>query len=190
MHAINHLLVLLTLLLVKLPAGPVATPGSDPHPKPPYVCTPCGNDCDAEVYEKPGNCRHCGMALVEKGKVAFTNVSPEELCGLVRTNKDLVLLDVRTPQEYKGQDRGGYGHLKNAINIPIGELERRIGEMNAYKDREIVVYCSHSQRSPRASQLLADKGFKRVRNMSGGLSTWHDSVQDAGCRTGLLVKQP
>ncbi|HEX8529020.1 MAG TPA: rhodanese-like domain-containing protein [Cytophagales bacterium] len=189
MHAINHLLILLTLLLVKLPASPVATPGSDAHPEPRYVCTPCGNDCDAEVYEKPGNCRHCGMALVQKDKVAFTNVSPDELCRLVAGNKNLVLLDVRTPQEYNGQDRGRYGHLKNAINIPIGELEGRIGELNAYKDREIVVYCSHSQRSPRASQLLADKGFTRVRNMSGGLSTWHDSVKDAGCRTGLLVKQ-
>jgi rhodanese-related sulfurtransferase/DNA-directed RNA polymerase subunit RPC12/RpoP len=190
MYAISYLFLLLTLLLVQRPAGHLATPGSDPHPKPPYVCTPCGNDCDAEVYEKPGNCRHCGMALIEKDKVAFTNVSPDELCGLVGRNKDLVLLDVRTRQEYNGQDRGRYGHLKNAVNIPIDELERRIGELNAYQDREIVVYCSHSQRSPRASQLLADKGFKRVKNMSGGLSTWHDSVQDAGCRTGLLVKQP
>jgi len=149
----------------------------------------CGNACDAEVYEKPGKCRHCNMALIEKGKVAFTNVSPGELCYLVESNKDLVLLDVRTREEYKGQDHGRYGHLRNAINIPIAELERRIGELNAYKDREIVVYCSHSQRSPRASQLLAEKGFKRVKNMSGGLSTWHDSVPDADCRTNLLVKK-
>ena len=188
MQAINYSLVLLTVLLTKMLSVSFASPESDLNPKTAYVCTPCGNDCGAEVYEKPGNCRHCGMALIEKGKVAFTNVSPDELCGLVKSNKDLVLLDVRTRNEYDGRDHGRYGHLKNAINIPIGELERRIGELNTYKDREIVVYCSHSQRSPRASQLLADKGFKRVRNMSGGLSTWHEAVQDVNCRTSMLVK--
>ena len=188
MLSVNYLFLLLALLFTRPPAGH-AGPGTDPARKTAYACTPCGNDCDAEVYEKPGKCPHCGMDLVEKGKVAFTNVSPTELCGLVKSNKDLVLLDVRTREEYNGQDRGRYGHLKNAINIPIAELERRIGELNAYKDREIVVYCSHSMRSPRASQLLADKGFKRVKNMSGGLSTWHDSVSDANCRTGLLVKK-
>ncbi len=184
----NHLFLLLSLLFIKLPAGP-AGPGNGPDRDTAYVCTPCGNDCDAEVYAKPGKCRHCGMALVEKGKVAFTNVSPAALCDLVKSNKDLVLLDVRTREEYNGEDRGRYGHLKDAINIPIGELERRIGELDAYKNREIVVYCSHSMRSPRASQLLADKGFKRVKNMSGGLSTWQDAVPDANCRSGLLVKK-
>jgi rhodanese-related sulfurtransferase len=189
MLSVNYLCLLLAFLLTKLTAGPTIGPESEPARSTSYVCTPCGNDCDAEVYEKPGNCRHCGMVLVEKGKVAFTNVSPSELCNLVKSNKDLVLLDVRTREEYNGQDRGRYGHLKNAINIPIGELERRVGELDAYKNREIVVYCSHSQRSPRAGQLLAEKGFKRVKNMSGGLSTWHDSVTDADCRTGLLVKK-
>jgi len=189
MLTIHSLFLLLALLFTQPLAMHPAGPSHDPAGKTSYVCTPCGNDCDAEVYEKPGNCRHCGMALVEKGKVAFTNVSPGELCYLVESNKDLVLLDVRTREEYKGQDHGRYGHLRNAINIPIAELERRIGELNAYKDREIVVYCSHSQRSPRASQLLAEKGFKRVKNMSGGLSTWHDSVPDADCRTNLLVKK-
>jgi rhodanese-related sulfurtransferase len=189
MLTIHSLFLLLALLFAQPPASRPTGPSHGPAGNTTYVCTPCGNDCDAEVYEKPGNCRHCGMALVEKGKVAFTNVSPGELCNLVKSNKDLVLLDVRSPEEYQGQDRGRYGHLRNAINIPIGELERRIGELNAYKDREIVVYCSHSQRSPRASQLLAAKGFKRVKNMSGGLSTWHDAVPDADCRTNLLVKK-
>lgn len=187
MLSLNHLLLLFTVLLTASFAGRAPQRMVD-APAAQYVCTPCGNDCDNEVYEKPGNCRHCHMALVEKAKVAFTNVSPAELCRIVKSNKNVVLLDVRTPEEYKGQDRGKYGHLKNAINIPIAELEKRIGELNAYKDREIVVYCSHSQRSPRASLLLTQKGFTRVKNMSGGLSTWHDSVQDEACREGLLVK--
>jgi rhodanese-related sulfurtransferase len=188
MLSFNHLLLLLTVLLTSVPAWHSMQLTGGPVLKTQYVCTPCGNDCDAEVYEKPGNCRHCHMALVEKVKVAFTNVSPEELCGIVKRDKNVVLLDVRTREEYKGQDRGKYGHLKNAINIPIGELEKRVGELDAYKDREIIVYCSHSQRSPRASLLLTQKGFTRVKNMSGGLSTWHDSVADAECRTGLLAK--
>lgn len=187
MLSVNHFILLLTVLLTASFAGRFPQGVAD-APATRYVCTPCGNDCDNEVYEKPGNCRHCHMALVEKAKVAFTNVSPEELCGIVKSDQNVVLLDVRTREEYKGQDSGRYGHLKNAINIPIGELEKRIGELDAYKDREIIVYCSHSQRSPRASLLLTRKGFTRVKNMSGGLSAWHASVQDQACREGLLVR--
>jgi len=177
------------LLLLHLPdirserAGPIISSNTE------YMCWPCGNSCDNDVYDKPGNCRHCGMALVEKAKISFANVSPNDVCGIVNGNKAVVLLDARTPEEYRGQDRGKYGHLKNAINIPIGELEKRISELEPYKNREIIVYCSHSQRSPRASLLLTQKGFRNVKNMSGGLSTWHHSVQNAGCRTSLLVKE-
>jgi rhodanese-related sulfurtransferase len=64
--------------------------------------------------------------------------------------------------------------LKKAINIPIQELESRISEISRYKNQEIIVYCSHSHRSPQASYLLTQNGFKDIINMSGGMSRLTD----------------
>jgi rhodanese-related sulfurtransferase len=64
--------------------------------------------------------------------------------------------------------------LKNAINIPIQELENRISEISRYKNQEIIVFCSHSHRSPQASYILTQNGFKDIINMTGGMSTLTD----------------
>jgi rhodanese-related sulfurtransferase len=134
-----------------------------------YVCTPCGNACDGVVHNKPGVCPSCHMKLVEKKAVLFKNLTVDEFCN--RIMAQAILLDVRTPGEFKG-DAGAasYGHFKNAININVEELEKRMGELEKYKDREILVYCSHSRRSPRAATMLTDRGFKNVKNLAGGVS--------------------
>src|SRR5205823_1700761 len=87
-----------------------------------YACLPCGSDCDRMVVDKPGNCQHCGMPLALKKSIVFTNVTPAELCNIVAARPDVVLLDVRTPDEFAGRAAEKFGHLKNAINIPIQQL--------------------------------------------------------------------
>ncbi|HWA35828.1 MAG TPA: rhodanese-like domain-containing protein [Cyclobacteriaceae bacterium] len=147
-----------------------------------YVCTPCGLDCDHKVYNKPGKCSACGMALVEKSSVHVKDLTLEELCARLAANPRAVLLDVRSPREFNGTSmmRASFGHFKNAININVTELESRVGELSQYKDQEILVYCSHSQRSPRAAYFLSTRGFSNVKNMAGGVSTLADK-QDNAC---------
>ena len=135
-----------------------------------YVCAPCGGDCDQQIYKEPGNCKSCGMKLVEKSTVKFTNISLDEMCKRLNANPNVVLLDVRSAEEFNGTGFRTYGHFRGAININITELESRLPELEKYKNSEIIVYCSHSQRSPRASQLLTSKGFTNVKNMAGGVS--------------------
>lgn len=134
-----------------------------------YVCTPCGFACDQVVHTKPGTCSSCHMALVEKTTLQFGNLSAEEFCK--RITSRTILLDVRTPAEFKGNAATSYGHFKNAININVEELEKRMAELDKYKDQEILVYCSHSRRSPRAAMMLTDHGFRNVKNLAGGVST-------------------
>lgn len=153
-----------------------------------YACLPCGNDCDHLVFDKPGTCPHCNMRLVLKKDIVFRNITPAQLCDIVAARPDVVLLDVRTPKEFSGKDHENFGHLKNAINIPVQDLESRLTELNAYRNKEIIVYCSHSHRSPRASQLLTENGFKNVKNMTGGMSVWADSVGNRALGKALLVK--
>ncbi len=135
-----------------------------------YRCLPCGQDCDNKTYTKPGSCSSCHMELVKSNTVSFKNIPPSAICEYIKTHPSTVLLDVRTKEEFNGTASPNYGTLKNAINIPIQQLENRVAELDKYKGREILVFCSHSHRSPRASHLLTQKGFTKVVNLSGGMS--------------------
>lgn len=156
-----------------------------------YVCLPCGEDCDTALYKSPGTCSHCNMELVKRSTVKQTNVEPQNLCSLIAKtgSGNVLLLDVRTPAEFEGKAEAKYGRLKNAVNIPIQELAKRINELSAWKDKQIVVYCSHSHRSPRASYMLTQNGFAKVTNMSKGMSVWKTSVKDEKCNQQLFISQ-
>lgn len=138
-----------------------------------FVCLPCGQECDNKIYDKPGTCHACGMELVKKSSIKFATIDLAEMCGRIAANPKIVLLDVRSPGEFKGSSKEvpSFGHFKNAININVKELEGRMNELSKYKNSEIIVYCSHSHRSPRASYLLGSQGFTNVKNMRGGVST-------------------
>src|SRR5262245_45344402 len=62
-----------------------------------YVCSPCGNDCDNRVYDKPGNCSVCGMALIDRATIGYKDIDFEAVCARVKANPKVVLLDVRSP---------------------------------------------------------------------------------------------
>ncbi len=145
-----------------------------------YVCTPCGNACDKTIHSKPGTCSSCHMALIEKSAIQFENITTDEFCKRITDNPNgVLLLDVRTKGEFDGSSfRTTYGHFKNAININVEDLEDRMSELTKYKDKEVLVYCSHSIRSPRAAMMLTQNGFKTVKNMSGGVSTLHVDGND------------
>lgn len=72
-----------------------------------------------------------------------------------------VLVDVRSPGEFAG------GHVRGALNIPVGELERRVDEIQS--DR-VVVYCQSGIRSARAARALEARG-KTVVDI-GGIGNW------------------
>jgi rhodanese-related sulfurtransferase/DNA-directed RNA polymerase subunit RPC12/RpoP len=145
-----------------------------------YVCVPCGYSCDNTTHKEPGTCTVCNMALVEKSSIKFKNVEVEDFCKLISKNPNALILDVRSSEEFSGAviDVPSFGHFKNAVNINVNELELRLNELAKYKNKEVLVYCSHSHRSPRASYLLGLKGFTNVKNMVGGVSTFADKKGD------------
>ena len=152
-----------------------------------YTCLPCGSDCDTTVYDKPGICIHCNMALVDRSTIVHKNIEPGKMCSL--NEKNIIFLDVRTAAEFNGTAEDKFGAIKNAINIPVQELDARMKELEKYKDKEIIVYCSHSHRSPRASYMLTQNGFKHVTNMLGGMSVWKDLVKKNDCNERLYKQQ-
>src|SRR5882672_178541 len=93
-----------------------------------YVCLPCGNDCDNTIYSKPGTCPKCMMKLVDKSTIKFHSIEPDAICSFIADmgKANVVLLDVRTPEEFKGTTKDKFGRLAGAINIPVQDLEKRI----------------------------------------------------------------
>lgn len=73
----------------------------------------------------------------------------------LKNDKELIVLDVRTPEELAGP----LGRIDNVINIPIQNLEQRVDELKSYKDKEIVVICRTQNRSAVAVNLLLKKGY-------------------------------
>lgn len=91
-------------------------------------------------------------------------INNEELEKRLGANENIVLLDVRESAEY------AFNHIPNAISIPLGELEERMGELN--KDNEIYLVCRTGNRSDLAAQKLSEKGFTNVINVVPGMSQW------------------
>jgi rhodanese-related sulfurtransferase len=77
-----------------------------------------------------------------------------------------VILDVREPAEFAA------GHLPNARNIPLGELDKRVGDLPAGKP--VLILCASGARSGRAAALLSKSGHQ-VFNLAGGLKAWRDA---------------
>ena len=81
-------------------------------------------------------------------------------------HKNALMLDVREQSEYAA------GHVVNSKLIPLGKLKERIGELEKYRERPIVVICRSGQRSASACALLGKQGFSQAYNLNGGVMAW------------------
>ena len=81
-------------------------------------------------------------------------------------HKNALMLDVREQSEYAA------GHVVNSKLIPLGKLRERIGELEKYRERPLVVICRSGQRSASACALLGKQGFAQAYNLNGGIIAW------------------
>ncbi len=129
-------------------------------------------------------------AQFKADNVKYTTVFPEELCKTLMANRDYTLLDVRSQGEVddtSSSESLNIGHIKNSKHIDIRELPQRWKELLAYKDKPLFIYCSHSQRSRRASRLLADSGFTKIYNINGGLTDFYYQGIESNPCAGLEI---
>ncbi|MGG2027660.1 sulfurtransferase TusA family protein [Gottfriedia sp. S16(2024)] len=99
--------------------------------------------------------------IEKKHPIVVTN---EELDKRLKSNENMIILDVRETAEY------AFNHIHNAISIPLGELEERLHELK--KETEIYVICRTGSRSDLAAQKLTENGFSNVSNVLPGMSQW------------------
>jgi len=87
---------------------------------------------------------------------------------IINRNKDTLIIDVRTEEEYK------LGNIEGSINIPLDELRERINQIP--KDQTIIVYCGTGLRSYIACRILKQNGFDKIYNLSGGYKTYETVI--------------
>ncbi len=113
----------------------------------------------------------CGVKLPVKEDNEIideqTEITVEQLKSRLDRGDDLYILDVREPSEYEIVNIGGY-------LIPLSELPKRTDEIDASK--EIIVYCRSGSRSARGADFLRRNGFKRVKNLVGGINAWAERI--------------
>jgi rhodanese-related sulfurtransferase len=88
---------------------------------------------------------------------------------LLMNQKNALVLDVRDAAEYEK------GHLLNARNIPLGELEARSAELEKHKAKPVIVVCDTGNRSGRAAAALRKQGFEQVFTLGGGIGAWQQA---------------
>ncbi|MFI0397828.1 MAG: rhodanese-like domain-containing protein [Thiolinea sp.] len=84
-------------------------------------------------------------------------------------NDDSVVLDVREDNEVRD------GKIQGAKHIPLGQLDKRIAELEKSKDKPILVYCRSGNRSSHACATLTKNGFANVTNLAGGFMAWQSA---------------
>ena len=121
---------------------------------------------EAKVEENTGTAEEDVSNIVEKEEIPeIILIAPAEVYEIITNNKDYIILDVRTQEEYNE------GHLDKALLIPVDELKERIDELN--ENKPIVVYCRSGARSSKAAGILIENGFTQVYDM-GGILDWQE----------------
>jgi molybdopterin/thiamine biosynthesis adenylyltransferase/rhodanese-related sulfurtransferase len=96
------------------------------------------------------------------------DITAVELAQRLREGNSVKLIDVREPHELE------ISQLENAQLIPLGQLASRLSELDSAE--EIVLFCKSGTRSARALELLASAGFRKMKNLKGGINAWAKDV--------------
>jgi uncharacterized membrane protein YdjX (TVP38/TMEM64 family)/rhodanese-related sulfurtransferase len=92
----------------------------------------------------------------------------EEFRQRLDIDKDLLVLDVRTAEDFIGEQ----GHIEGATNIPVEELQQRMAELGDHLEHPVAIVCRTDKRSVKAALLLTEEGFADVHVVHGGMTKW------------------
>jgi hydroxyacylglutathione hydrolase len=97
------------------------------------------------------------------------STTPQALNRRMAAGEGPAILDVRSREEFAA------GHIPGAINLPVTELERRVGELAPYKDAELVVHCEVGPRAGMAARFLGRHGFSNLVELEGHMRAWREA---------------
>ncbi len=99
-------------------------------------------------------------------------LEPQAVQQRMTAGEEMVIVDVRTPEEFTGP----LGHAPGAVNVPLSDLAGRLaagaGDLDDLKALPVFVICKTANRSPHAARVLKKRGFTNVAVVKGGMSAW------------------
>ena len=110
---------------------------------------------------------HAGLNTMQAAMVGHLQAG--EARDFIAAHPEALVLDIRTAAEWDGE----LGHIASAEQIPLGELVARMGEIESWKAKPVVVVDRDGTQSRSACQVLASAGFQQVSNLEGGMVAWH-----------------
>jgi len=108
-----------------------------------------------------------GIAIAQTG--VFKDIAPKEASGLIKKNSgnpNFVIMDVRTPEEYRE------GYIENSVNINYLGKTFRNEVLKLDRTKIYLLYCRSGRRSKEVQDIMKGLGFKEVYNMPGGILQW------------------
>ncbi len=110
----------------------------------------------------------CGIVKQPEPPPLVNEIGPKEVKAMIDERKDFILIDVREPHEFQ------IGRIPTSNLIPLGDLPKRMAELDP--NAQYVLHCKMGGRSAKGCDVLRAAGFKRVLNMTGGITAWSEQV--------------
>lgn len=132
-----------------------------------YACTTDPNA--AYIPKDSPACEVKGTMNTETAGITVKTIPPAKVKSKLEAGAELVLIDVREPDELEGD----LGKIDGAINIPVGSFSARIGELEDFRNDEIITICRSGGRATTAAQILVKEGFGNVYVMEGGMTAFN-----------------
>lgn len=113
----------------------------------------------------------CGVPAHDHNEVKMENqfeIEPKRLAEEMKNGHKIKLIDVREPHELQ------ISQIEGAQLIPLGEVAARLSELDTAD--ELVIFCRTGSRSARAVELMRSAGFRKVKNLKGGINAWAEQV--------------
>ena len=110
----------------------------------------------------------CGIVKQPEPPPLVNEIGPKEVKAMIDERKDFILIDVREPHEFQ------IGRIPTSNLIPLGDLPKRLAELDP--NAQYVLHCKMGGRSAKGCDVLRAAGFKRVLNMTGGITAWSEQV--------------
>jgi sulfur-carrier protein adenylyltransferase/sulfurtransferase len=138
-------------------------------------CPLCGEN--PTIKELIDYDQFCGItpavAQPEATEISDWEITPAQLKARLDRGEQVTIIDVREPHEWQIANLENYGSRL----IPLGQFGDRVNELNP--DDDIVVHCKMGGRSAKAYEVMKKAGFKKIKNLKGGILAWADQVDRA-----------
>lgn len=113
-----------------------------------------------------------GLKILPRLLAGVPFVSPTDLKARMDSGEEILVLDVRTPAEF----RGSFGHVPGSLNLPLDELRSQLDDvkdrLEPFRTVPVFLMCLSANRAARAARLLKRIGLVNIRVVNGGMSRW------------------